>query len=157
MDWLKAAVDHDGTSYTLYVNPDTACLAVEKTLMDHRMMFHKSNLPGCWAPLPPTQAIATASDVPIAQEIGTMRMTQEDAVANKKQTPKKRWGVEQVTKLLCPTRVPSKPGLPPIYTAMAVGKGAAQDCIFLQNAFVACCLKAAAATTNAPIVTSTLA
>ena len=47
--------------------------------------------------------------------------------------------------------------LPPIYTALAVGKGVAQDHIILQNAFVACCLEAAAATTTVPILTSTFA
>ena len=81
-------MDHDGTSYNLYVNPDTALLAVEKTLMDHRMMFHKSNLPDCWATLPSTQASATGSDGLIAQELGAMRRAQEEAVADKKKAPK---------------------------------------------------------------------
>ena len=107
VDWLKAAVVHKGTSYALGVNPDTALLAVDNTLMDHRMMFHKSTLPGCWVPLPSTQSSASGSDVLIAQELGAMRRAQEEAVADKKKTPKKRWGVEQVTKLLCLTRVSS--------------------------------------------------
>ena len=83
---------HDGTSYVPSVNLDTALLAVDNTLMDHRMMFHKSNLLDHWAPLPSTQASATGSgsDVCIAQELGAMRRTQEDAVADKKKTPKKR-------------------------------------------------------------------
>jgi hypothetical protein len=157
VDWLKAAVVHDGTSYVLGVNPDTALLAVDNTLMDHRMMFHKSDLPGRWAPLPSTQASATGSDVLIAQELGAMRRAQEEAAADKKKTPKKRWGVEQVTKLLRLTRVPAESDLPPIYTALAVGKGTAQDRIILQNAFVARCLEAGAATTTAPTVTPAFA
>ena len=40
---------------------------------------------------------------------------------------------------------------------MAVGKGAVQDRIILQNAFVACCLEAGAANTIAPIVTPAFA
>ena len=157
VDWLKATVVHEGTSYVLSVNPDTALLAVENTLMDHRMMFHKSDLPGCWAPLLSTQAIATGSDVLIAQELGAMKRAQEEAVADKKKTPKKRWGVEQVTKLLRLTRVPAESDLPPIFTALAVGKGTAQDRIILQKMFVACCLEAGAATTTAPTVTPTFA
>ena len=39
VDWLKATVVHDGTSFTLSVNPDTALLAEDNTLMSHRMMF----------------------------------------------------------------------------------------------------------------------
>ena len=39
---------------------------------------------------------------------------------------------------------------------LAVRKGAAQDCIILQNALVVCCLEAGAAGTSAPIVTSTI-
>jgi hypothetical protein len=123
----------------------------------HRMILHKSDLPGCWATPPPTQAIATGSDVLIAEDLGAMRRAQEQAVADKKKTPKKRWGVEQVSKLLCLTRVPSESELPPIYTALAVGKGVAQDRIILQNAFMALCLEAGAATTTAPIVTPTFA
>ena len=157
VDWLKASVVHDGTSYVLSVNPDTALLAVDNALMDHWMMFHKSDLPDRWAPLPPTQAIATGSDVLIAQELGAMRRAHEEALAVKKKTPKKRWGVEQVTKLLRLTRVLSESNLPPIYTALAVGKGVAQDRIILQNVFVARCLEAGAATTTAPIVTPAFA
>ena len=89
MDWLKASVVHDGTSYTLGVNPDTALLAVDNALMDHRMIFHKSDLPGCWALLPPKQSIATKSDALIAQELGAMRRAQEEAIADKKKTPRK--------------------------------------------------------------------
>ena len=153
VDWLKAAVAHEGTSYFLSVNPDRALLAADNTLLDHRMMFHKSDPLGHWAPLPSTQPSATGSDVLIAQELGAMRRAQEEAVADKKKIPKKQWGVEQVTKLLRQTRVSSKSKLPPIYTALAVGKGIAQDRIILQNAFVACCLESGAATTTAPIVT----
>jgi hypothetical protein len=105
--------------------------------------------------LPPTQAIATGSDVLIAEELGAMRRAQEQAVADKKKTPKKWWGGEQVSKLLRITRVTSEFELPPIYTALAVGKGVAQDSIILQNVFVACCLEAGAATTTASIVTPT--
>ena len=77
VDWLKASVVHDGTSYAIGVNPDTSLLAVDNALTDHRMMFHKSDLSSCWAPLPPTQAIATGSDVLIAQELGAIRRAQE--------------------------------------------------------------------------------
>ena len=66
---------------------DTALLAVDNTLMDHRIMFHQSNLPDCWVSLPSTQAIATGSDVCIPQEQGAVKRTQEDAVADKKKTP----------------------------------------------------------------------
>ena len=86
-----------------------------------------------------------------------MRKTQEDAVADNKTTPKKRWGVEQVTKLLRLTRFPSKSNLPLVNTALTVGKGTAQDRIILQNAFVPHCLEAGAATTTAPIVTPAFA
>ena len=101
-------------------------------------------------------AITTEGNVCIAQELGAMRRTQEDAVDDKKTTPKKRWGVEQINKLLHLARIPSKPNFPPMYTALAVGKEAAQDCIILQNALVVCCLEAGAATTTALIVTSTM-
>ena len=67
----------------------------------------------------------------IAKMQGAMRRAQEQAVADKKKSPKKRWGVEQVTKLLHLTRVPSESELPPIYTALAVGKGIAQGNIIL--------------------------
>ena len=157
VDWLKAAVVHDGTSYVLSVNLDTALIAVDNALMDHRMMFHKSDLPGRWAPLPPTQVIATGSNVLIAQELGAMRRAQEEAMVDKKKTPKKQWGVKQVTKLLRLTRVLSESDLPPIYTALAAGKRVAQDHIILQNAFVARCLEAGAVTTTAPIVTPAFA
>ena len=157
VDWLKVAVVQENGTYILGTNPDPVLLAVDKVLMDHRMILHKSDLPGCWATTPPTQAIATGSDVLIAEELGAMRRAQEQAVVDKKKTPKKRWGVEQVAKLLRLTRVPSESELPPIYTALAVGKGVAQDRIILQNAFVARCLEAGTATTTAPIVTPTFA
>ena len=67
VDWLKASVVHDGTSYAIGVNPDTALLAVDNALMDHRMTFYKCDLTGCWAPLPHTQAIAIEIDALIAQ------------------------------------------------------------------------------------------
>ena len=63
----------------------------------------------------------------------------------------------QVTKLLCLTRIPSESELPPIYTALAVGKGVAQDHIILQNVLMARCLEAGAATPTTPIVTPVLA
>ena len=66
--------------------------------------------------------------------------------------------MEQVTKPLRLAKVPSESDLPPICTALAAGKGAAQKCIILQNAFVACCLEAGPATTTAAhIVTPTFA
>jgi hypothetical protein len=65
--------------------------------------------------------------------------------------------VEKVTKLLHLARDPSEEELPPIYTALAIRKGVAQDHIILQNAFVAQCLEAGAATITAPIVTPTFA
>ena len=49
----------------------------------------------------------------IAEELGAMRRAQEQVVADKKKTPKKRWGVEQVSKLLRLPRVPSESELPP--------------------------------------------
>ena len=113
VNWQKAAVVHDGTSYVLSVNPDTALLAVDKGIMDHRMMFHKSDLPGCWATPPPTQDIATGSDVLIAQELGAMRRAKDKGVADRK-TPKKRWGVDQISKLLHLARIPSKSNIPSI-------------------------------------------
>ena len=77
--------------------------------------------------MPSTQAIAIAiatdGYVCIAQELGAMRRIQEDVVDDKKTTPKKRGGVEQVTKLFRLTRVSSKSDLPPIYMALVVGKG----------------------------------
>ena len=145
VDWLKVAVVQENGTCILGTNPDPALLAVDKVLMDHRMVLHQSDLPGRWATPPPTQAIATGSDVHIAEELGAMRRAQEQAVADKKKTPRKRWGMGQVSKFLCLTRVPSESELPPIYTALAVGKGVAQDRIILQNAFVARCLEAGAA------------
>ena len=65
--------------------------------------------------------------------------------------------MEQVSEILRLTRVLSKSDLSPIYTALEVGKGTAQDRIILQNAFVACCLEAGAATTTAPTVSPTFA
>ena len=157
VDWLKVAVFQENGNYILGVNPDPVLLAVDKVLMDHRMMLHKSDLPDHWAPLPPAQAMATGSDVLIAEELGAMRRAQEHAVADKNKTTQKWWGVEQVTKLLHLTRVPSESELPPIYTALAAGNGEAQDCIILQNAYVGHCLEAGAATTTVPIVTPTFA
>ena len=74
---------HDDTSYVLSANLDTEHLTVDTTPMDHRMIFHKNNLPGSLAPLPSTQTIATESDVCITQELGDMRRTQEEALAEK--------------------------------------------------------------------------
>ena len=75
VDWLKASVVYEHTTNVLSVIPDTVLLDVDNTLMDHRMMLHRSDLPGCWAPLPPTHTIASAtgSDVIIAKELGAMR------------------------------------------------------------------------------------
>ena len=115
VDWLKASVVYENATYVLSIIPDTVLLAVDNALMDHRMMLHRSDLPGHWATTPPTQAIATGSDVLIAEEVGAMRRAQEQAVLDKKKTPKKWWGVEQVSKLLRLTRVPSESELPPIY------------------------------------------
>jgi hypothetical protein len=49
VDWLKAAVVYENTSYILSVIPDTVLLAVDNALTDHRMILHRSDLPGCWA------------------------------------------------------------------------------------------------------------
>ena len=65
--------------------------------------------------------------------------------------------MEQVSELLRIARVFSRSDLPPIYTALAVGKGTAQDRIILQNVFVTRCLEAGAAITTAPTVTPTFA
>jgi hypothetical protein len=62
-------------------------------------------------------------------------------------------GKGKITKLLHFTRVPSDSKLPPVYTALVVGKGVAQDCIFLKNEFVIYCLEAGTATP--PIVIPT--
>jgi hypothetical protein len=67
MDWLKASMVYENSSYVLSENPDTALLTVDKALMDHRMMVHESDLPGCWEALPPTHSIATGTDALIAQ------------------------------------------------------------------------------------------
>ena len=67
-------------------------LAVDNALTDHRMMVHKNDLPGCWAPLPPPQVIATISDVLIAEELRAMRRAQEQSVSDKKKTPKSSGG-----------------------------------------------------------------
>ena len=88
VDWLKVAIVQENGTYILDVNPDPVLQAVDKALMDHRMVLHKSNLPGCWATTPPTQTIATRSDALIAQELGARRRAQEVAVADKKKTPK---------------------------------------------------------------------
>ena len=151
VDWSKVAVVKGNGAYLYGVNAGLVLSSVDDALTDHRMMLHKSNVPGCRATPPPTQASATGSDVLFAGELGAMSRAQEEAVADKKKTPKMQWGVEQVTKLFCLTRVPSESRLPPIYTALTVGKGVTQDCIILQNAFVACCLEAGAATTTAPL------
>ena len=63
VEWFKLSLVNDGTASALSVNPDTALLTVDYALMDHRMIFHKSNLPSYWTPLPPMQIIATGSDV----------------------------------------------------------------------------------------------
>ena len=79
-------------AYILCVILDTVLPAVDNALMDHRMMLHRSDLPGCWVPLPPTQAIATGIDALITQELGAMRRAQEQAVADKRKTPKSSGG-----------------------------------------------------------------
>ena len=53
VDWLKASVVYESATYVLSVIPDTVLLAVDKVLMDHRMILHKSNLPSRWE-TPPT-------------------------------------------------------------------------------------------------------
>ena len=90
-DWLKDDILLDKGKYILGTNSDPFLLAVEKVLMDHRMVIHNNNLPGCWVTPPSTQIIATGSDVLIDQELGSMRRAQEVAVADKK-TPKMWWG-----------------------------------------------------------------
>ena len=102
-------------------------------------MFHLNGLQGCWAPLPPIQAITTGSDAHIAQELGAMRRVQGEVTANKKKVTQKGWRVVLVTKLLSLARVPSKED--PLYTTLAVGKGVTQVSILTQNTFVAYCLE----------------
>jgi hypothetical protein len=51
------------------------------------MVLNKNDLPGHWATPPPTQAIATGSNVLIAQVLGVMRRAQEEVVADTKKTP----------------------------------------------------------------------
>jgi hypothetical protein len=101
-------VVYEIAAYILCVILNTVLLAVDNALMDHRMMLHRSDPPGCWVPLPPTQDIATGIDALIAQELETLRRAQEQAVAEKKKTSNKWWGgVEQETALLCLASVPS--------------------------------------------------
>ena len=45
VDWLKVTVVQDNGTYILGANPDPVLLAVDKVLMDHRMVLHKSDLP----------------------------------------------------------------------------------------------------------------
>jgi hypothetical protein len=52
------------------------------------------------------QGIATGIDVCIALELGAMKRAQEVAASEKKKTPQKTVGVDQVTKLLFLTRDP---------------------------------------------------
>ena len=59
VDWLMDSIVYDNAAYVLGVNPDTMPLAVESPPMEHWMILHKSDLPGCWAPPPSTQAIDT--------------------------------------------------------------------------------------------------
>ena len=131
--------------------PDPVLLNVDEVLMDHRMSLHQADLPARWAPPPP--AVAVGADALIAQELGAMRRAQEEASADKKKTPTKRWGAEQVAKLKRLTWAGTEADLPPIYKTLAEGKGAAQDRILLQNAYVARCLEGGAITTTPPIVT----
>jgi hypothetical protein len=77
VDWLKVALVQQNGTYILGTNPEPVLLAVDKVLMDHRIMLHRSDLPGHWATTPPTQAIATGSDVLIAEELGATRRAQE--------------------------------------------------------------------------------
>ena len=63
VDWLKISVVQDNIAFVPSMINDTVLLAVDNVLMDHRTMLHRSDLPGHWVPLPPTQAIATRSDV----------------------------------------------------------------------------------------------
>jgi hypothetical protein len=53
VDWLKASVVYENATYVLSVIPDTVLLAVDNALMDHRMVLHRSDLPGHCTPLPP--------------------------------------------------------------------------------------------------------
>jgi hypothetical protein len=61
VDWLKASIVHNDAAYVLGVNPDTMPLAVESALLEHWMMLHKIDIPGCWAPPPFTHAIDNGS------------------------------------------------------------------------------------------------
>ena len=110
-------------TYILGPNPDPVLLTVDKVLMDHRMVLHKSDLTGYCTTTPPTQAIATGSELLIAEELGAIRRAQEKAVADKEKTPKNRWGVEQVTKLLRLTRVPLCLSFPPFTLHWQLEKG----------------------------------
>jgi hypothetical protein len=84
-------VVQDNGTHISGVNPDPILIAVDNAPMDHRMMFQKRDLPGCWAPLPTTQAISTGSNVLVSQELGAMMRAQEEAVAGKEKTPQKWW------------------------------------------------------------------
>ena len=134
---MNASVLHDNIANVPSVNHDPVLLDVNNALMEHWRMFHINGLQGCWAPLPPTQAITTGSDAHIAQELGAMRRVQGEVTANKKKVPQKGWRVVLVTKLLSLARVPSKED--PLYTTLAVGKGVTQVSILTQNTFVAYC------------------
>ena len=54
VDWLKVAVVQENGTYILGANPDPVLLAVDKVLMYHRMMLHRSDLSGCWVTTLPT-------------------------------------------------------------------------------------------------------
>jgi hypothetical protein len=50
VDWLKASVVYEHTTYVLSVIPNTVLLAVDNALMNHRIMLHRIDLLGSWAP-----------------------------------------------------------------------------------------------------------
>ena len=46
VDWLKVSIVQDNGTYILGFNPDPVQIAMENALMEHRMVLHKSDLPG---------------------------------------------------------------------------------------------------------------
>ena len=47
VDWLKVVIAKENVTHFLGANPDPVPLAMDKVLMDHRMVLHKNDLPGC--------------------------------------------------------------------------------------------------------------
>lgn len=85
-----------------------------------------------------------------AQELIALRRAQEEAAAGKTKTPKKLWGLKQVTKLLALTGAPSEAELHPHSLLHCTSSW--KDGIILQNSFLACCLETVVDKTTAPTV-----